>query len=167
MRHAILVLPTLLFIACSSGGAGTATVDPPGGFGVEGSSIPALGPGVGSPTGGNGGGTRDTGVSGGGKDTGTTIEDTGTGVVDTGGGSMTGDEAICAAKCPSDPAVSSTQVTGCVNAMNGAKCAAEYRAYYTCASEKRVCTDSGTTDSGATSTACTDALMALSTCAGG
>ncbi|MGZ3455101.1 MAG: hypothetical protein ACXVEF_36190 [Polyangiales bacterium] len=163
MRHAILVLPIFAFIACSSGGAGTPTVDKPGGFGSGGGDIPALGPGVGSLGGDQTGGPTDSGTT----DHDTAVNhDTGTVQADT-GGTITGDDAICAAKCPMDPDTSASVITSCKTSMTGAKCAAEYRAFWTCRAESRVCTADGLTDSAATSTACMSQQTTLSTCLGG
>jgi hypothetical protein len=163
MRHVILVIPTLALLACSSGGDGKPVNLPVGAFGVEGEGIPVF-PGGGTTGGTNGGGQHDTGTVEG-QDTGSGNQDTGSSSVDTGGGSS-GDDVICAAKCPSDPETSASVISTCKSTMTGTTCPAEYRAYWTCLANNRVCTDTGTTDTTATQSACSSESMAISSCAG-
>lgn len=159
MRYAILVIPTLFLLACSSGGDGKPVNLPNGAFGVEGSGIPVF-PGESAPSGSTNGGPRDTGTVEGQTDTGHGGTDTGTAAVDTGTGGG-GDEALCSSKCPADPTPSTST---CIGQLNGTKCPSEYRAAYGCIAERRVCDSSDKTDQAATSEACNSELMVLQTC---
>jgi hypothetical protein len=137
-----------LFIACSSGGPGSAPpFGSPSAFGQNGATTPALGTTPEAPK--PGGQTPDPPA-----DTGTTPQDTGGGTdtrppTDTGG--TTGDP-VCArpSKC------SDTFIPADVCNMQITKCGSVARTYFTCLSDNQVCDGTGATDFTATTGACTE-----------
>lgn len=144
--------------ACSSGGAGSIDgTDPSGAFGSKGRSTPALPtPKVPAP---GGGGQQTPPV-----DSGTTDTGTNNPPADTGG---TGNaKCSVASKCPSDPPRTTEEIQGCETAISGT-CGAQYEAFADCVIANQVCTESGTTDTSATLSACNAQLSAYSACAEG
>jgi hypothetical protein len=153
----ILISVPAIFLACSSGGQGSATVGPgAGAFGSPGASTPAL-----SPITGGGAQTPDPEP---GVDSGTQRQDTGTVVVDTGTkpDTATGSPCTAPSKCSDvmfEPATCETDVSD-------ATCGAQARAYYSCLVANQKCTAEGTTDFAAISTSCASAASTLQTCRG-
>ena len=147
----------VVFLACSSGGPGSApSPGSVGAFGQPGAANPVL------PVSAGGGDQPDPGNPP--VDSGTTQQDTGGGTdtrpVDTGG--TTGDP-VCArpSKC------SDTFIPQDVCNMQITKCGSVARTYFTCLSDNQVCDGTGATDVAATTGACSaEGSAYTSACAG-